>query len=132
MGAAESLTISSKNCNHVNLVKLQKNKEDNTLILDIMSANCAVPSRNHQQSNRFGFDGETQKDIFKFSFVHQLSDSTPSDTPFVDELNIIHGIRFFSLIWIILLNVLTVLSYASSKCEKVFKVLKSILTNKNF
>lgn len=111
MGDAESLTISSKNCNHVNLVKLQKNKTDNTLTLDIISANCSASSRNRQSQN----DLETPKDIFKFLFTHQLSVSTSSDTPFVVETDIIHEIRLFSLLWIILLNVVTVLSYAASK-----------------
>lgn len=106
---AESLTISSKNCNHLNLVKLQKNKIDNTITLDIISAN--VPSRKKKcQRNH-----SEVKNIFKFSFLHQLSASTPTATPYDNDNSTLPAIRVFSLFWIILLNVTTTLSYASSK-----------------
>jgi hypothetical protein len=127
MGNAESFTISSKNCNNqVNLVKLQKNKSDNTLTLDIISANChSAPSRRHQtQKNQLDLAGETPKDIFKFSFVHQLSESTPLDTPFVCNNSVIDGIRFIGLIWVFLVNVVTALSYASSE---IFKYIYSLI-----
>jgi hypothetical protein len=97
----------------MNLVKVQKNKSDNTLTLDIISASCKTTKL--PNSNRFDELSERHKNIFKFSFVHQLSDSTPSDSPFPVETTAIHAIRLFSLIWLILVNVVTVLSYTSSK-----------------
>lgn len=112
---AESLTISSKTCNHVNLVKLQKNKTDNTITLDIITANCT--SSHQKKKHHSSAAHDVNRNVFKFSFLHQLSISTPSDTPFsvADSSNAITGIRVFSLFWIILLNVTTILSYASSK-----------------
>lgn len=106
---AETMTISSKNCHHVNLVKLKKNKSDNTITLDIIS-NCA--SAKHQTKRH----DETRRGIFKFSFQHQLSISdTPHDS--VEKNNTIHGIRALSLFWIILLNVVTTISYTASECK---------------
>lgn len=107
---AEKMTISSKNCNHVNLVKLQKNKEENTIILDIISANI-FPCKKQRHN-------ESTSKIFKFSLQRQLSPLTSSDTPFNNNdksLGIISGIRGFSLFWIILLNTTTLLSYVSSE-----------------
>lgn len=102
MGNADSITITNKNCKHMNLVKVQKNKVDNTLVLDIITAE----NRHHQRSPK-----EIPKNYYKFSFIHQLSES--SEIP--SETSVIHGIRFYSLIWVVLLNVVTVFSYASSE-----------------
>lgn len=114
--AAESLTISSKNCNHLNLVKLQKSKTDNTITLDIIT-NCN--HRMKHRENNFDIAGDARRNIFKFSFLHQLSISSSSDTPsgVCEKNNAIQGIRVISLFWIILLNVTTALSYASSEYE---------------
>lgn len=112
---ADTLTITNKNCHHLNLVKLKKNKTDNTITLDIITLNCgASKHRKRRHENQFS---ETHPNVFKFSFLHQLSISTPADTPHdvIDENNAIHGIRVLSLFWIILLNVTTIVSYASSK-----------------
>lgn len=117
---AESLTISSKNCNHLNLVKLQKNKSDNTITLDIISTNCSIsPHRKKEHESQLDKAADPLRNIFKFSFQHQLSISTPSDTPHdrANENKPIHGIRAFSLFWIILLNVTTMLSYTSSEID---------------
>lgn len=104
----ESLTISSKNCDHMNLVKLQKNKADKTITLDILSC------RLHQCKKRKSIDeskylSENQKKLFSFSFNHLFHEDLDSTN------NLIHFIRTTSLFWIILLNVTTVLSYASSE-----------------
>lgn len=113
--SADTLTITNKNCHHLNLVKLKKNKSDNTITLDIITLNCgASKHRKRRHGNRFS---ENHPNVFKFSFLHQLSVSTPADTPHdvIDENNAIHGIRVLSLFWIILLNVTSIVSYASSK-----------------
>lgn len=113
---AESLTISSKNCNHLNLVKLQKNKSDNTITLDILSTNCNVfPHKTKRCAKHFDTVGEARKNLFKFTFRHQLSVSNTSFEPYDAS---VQGIQVLSLLWIILLNVTTVLSYASSKIIK--------------
>lgn len=120
---AESLTISTKNCNHLNLVKLQKNKTDNTITLDIISTNCNVsPRRKKRRHIALEVAGETRRNIFKFSFQNQLSTLTPSDTPhdICERNNAVNGIRVLSLFWIILLNTTTMLSYASSKTPNAF------------
>ena len=107
MGNANSITITNKNCKHMNLVKLQKNKVDNTLVLDIITAE----TRSVAPKNRFKLGREHGENLIKFSFVHQLSDLT-TDMPTGAE--VLHGLRFFSILWIILLNVVSVLSYTSS------------------
>lgn len=116
--SAESLTISSKTCSHLNLVKLQKNKTDNTITLDIISTNCKVAPHNKSRNCRSKSDDleETPlKTIFKFSFQHQLSSSTPHLTADVFNIAAINGVRTFSLFWIMLVNVTTTLSFAASK-----------------
>lgn len=91
----------------MNLVKLQKNKIDNTLVLDIITAE----NRTSEPTYQFRFDKQIDKNLAKFSFISQMSDGANSNIP---EVDILHGIRFFSLIWVVLLNVVTVLSYAAS------------------
>jgi hypothetical protein len=108
MGSAESITITNKNCKHMNLVKLQKNKVDNTLVLDIITAENQKSDPTYQ----FEFNKQFDKDLSKFSFFHQMSDST-SDIP--KQAEIIHAIRFFSIIWVVLLHTCTALSFASSE-----------------
>lgn len=110
---AESLTISSKTCNHLNLVKLQKNKSDNTITLDIISTNCNVfPHKTKRCAKHFDAASEARKNLFRFTFRHQLS---VSNSPLTPHDASVQGIQVLSLFWIILLNVTTVLSYASSK-----------------
>lgn len=104
----ESLTISSKNCDHMNLVKLQKNKADKTITLDILS--CRLHQcKKRKSSVESKYLSENQKKLFSFSFNHLFHEDLDSTN------NLIHFIRTTSLFWIILLNVTTVLSYASSK-----------------
>lgn len=103
----ESLTISSKNCDHMNLVKLQKNKSDKTITLDILSCKLHPCKKRKQHDDRHL--SENQKKLFSFSFNHLFHEDVDSTN------NLIHFIRTTSLFWIILLNVTTVLSYASSK-----------------
>lgn len=115
-GDTDSLTISSKTCNHLNLVKLQKNKSENTITLDIISTNCNAYKRK-MKSSQAERKSVQSKAIFKFSLQHQLAVSTPSDSPHATTIDnkSIHGIRIFSLIWILLLNTTSVLSYVTSK-----------------
>lgn len=105
---AESLTVSSKACHHVNLVKLQKNKTDNTITLDILtSAKCQKKRRDHASK-------ETRRNIFRFSFLNQLTASVASFEVSAKS-NSIRLIQIFSLFCIILANVTKILAYASSK-----------------
>lgn len=107
----ESLTISSKSGNHMNLVKLQKNKSDKTITLDILS--CPLHECKKKRSTGRGehniVKSSTRRNISLFSFSHLFHEEIDSTN------NLIHFMRTTSLIWIILLNVTTTLSYASSK-----------------
>lgn len=122
---AESLTISNNQmpCNHVNLVKLQKNQTENTIKLEIIhqhtpSTKCnRVHRKKHHDSQLIG--GHCLKNIFKFSFLQQLSVSNSHDFDSVSRYNIIHLIRVNSLFWICLVNATTTLSYAASKMTRI-------------
>jgi hypothetical protein len=92
----------------MNLVKLQKNKVDNTLVLDIITAE----NRSSDPTYQFKFNKKLDKDLSRFSFIHQMSDST-TDIP--KQAEIIHALRFFSIILVVLLHTVTILSYASSE-----------------
>lgn len=109
--SAESFTVSSKNCNHVNLVKLQKNKVDNTITLDIMTSSPKCKKFPNKRKRDIA-----GRNVFKFSLRYQLSSSAPSDTPFQSnrKINSIVAIRAFSLFWIVLWNVQTILAYSAS------------------
>lgn len=73
---AESLTINNFSThNHVNMVKVKKMKAENTISLDIISANCynAFALQKKQamlaQKNKVG---EFRESLFKFSLQHQF------------------------------------------------------------
>jgi hypothetical protein len=124
----DSLTISNINTNnHVNLVKVQKMKSDNnnnTISLEIISANCynAFALQKKQQlilmeeRNKYT---EVRDNILKFSLQQQikslLSDFVESDRVYncIDDIRALHGIRSICLFWIILVHTATFLSYVS-------------------
>lgn len=109
----ESLTISSKSGSHVNLVKLQKNKSDKTITLDILSS-CPLHECKKKRSAGAHLAKKTNRTVSLFSFAHLFHQEIDSTN------NLIHLMRTTSLIWIILLNVTTTLSYASSKDRSLF------------
>lgn len=104
----ESLTISSKSGSHMNLVKLQKNKSEKTITLDILSS-CPLHECKKKRSRSENLANKTHRTISLFSFTHLFHQEIDSTN------NLIHFMRTTSLIWIILLNVTATLSYASSK-----------------
>lgn len=114
MGKAESIVIKNKNCKNTSLVKLQKNKVDNTLILDIITAENQNPKPTYPTNHS---NKPMLKHLSKFSILYQISDLS---TDISNRNQIFHYIRFFSILWVILLHTVTILSYSSSKYTKLF------------
>lgn len=127
----DSLTINNFSHNsHVNMVKVQKNKSENTIMLDIISANCYnafALKKNQQMLTQLDKVDEFRENLFKFSIQQQFDNllnksSNDSVTNSIDEINSIHGIRCVSMFWIILVHCTTFLSYVSCKemcCAKL-------------
>jgi len=102
--------------NHLKMVKVHKSKSENTIKLDIISANCynAFALRRKHQADRLDKAGEIRESIFRFSLQRQfdyLLNSRSSDG--IDGVNAIHGIRVMAFFWILLVHITTFLSYVS-------------------
>ncbi|CRL04483.1 CLUMA_CG017564, isoform A [Clunio marinus] len=121
----DSLTISNKACNHMNLVKLEKNKIDKTITITL--DNCVVPNRRRKNL----MNPDVQGRIFEFSFQNQLSVIDSSDSSFdrVDLNRSFHVMKCFALFWILFLNVTTTLSYAANNLRYIESKGESFIAN---
>jgi hypothetical protein len=111
----DNLTISTKSCNHISLVKLQKNKTENTITVDITSTNRILHAK---KSKEIAFSQSDQASkLFAFSFPRRkVYDSGQTFTA-------LHGIRAFAVFWILFSSVE---SHLLSSATSEYKLSKKI------
>lgn len=107
----DNLTISTKSCNHISLVKLHKNKSDNTITVDITSTNRGVYGKKAKEIDCR--ESGLSKKLFALTFSSKKACSSSQTS------SILHGIRAFAIFWILYSSVEShLLSSSSSKIQK--------------